>query len=610
MMDNNADQFQEESSRRGYLSVLVIAVIGIILVITAVVFYPDARAQMENNRAEAPLSTPPETATPIPTTAPIPTVQAEPASPDLLAFPSQFGSLVLSIREGMDIHLFVYQPFLEDWSGVGYTALPLTRITTGPFQDITPAVSPDGTKVAFASNRNGPWDLYILDFASGEIEQFTDTYAYDGNPTWSPDGQWLAYESYRVNNLEILIQDIDKTSGEIPLTNHPGADFAPDWSEQGRLISFVSTRNGQQEVWYADLDSREVDKAVPVNNLPGISIDHPVWSPDGRYLTWSIVTEEGNHSLLSWDSQDPERDPVIIGTGDWPQWSGGGEILYTVIESPYDTYLTAYPGADSSAQVMLPAIKLPGHVEGISWSALNAFIYDANLDPGPEPTPLWNAARGSAADQAAESKDLIRLRNLSAPDPRFNEDAVASFSNLRQAIQDAAGWDFLGTLENAYVSIDKPLSPGVSLEWLFTGRGFMIDDIPRMAGWLVLVKDEYRNQTFWRVYIRANNQQGSLGKPLSDFYWDFNARYSGSNLQYENGGARSQLIQDGYWIDFTELADAYGWKRFPAETYWQSSETASRYQYFAFTQDMSLETALLQLYSQDDVEQLGIGANP
>ena len=610
MIDNNSDQIQEEGSRPTYLSYLIIIVIGIILIITAIIFYPDARAQIESNQAEVLQATPTITVTPIATIAPIPTTQAEPINPDLLAYPSQFGSLILSIREGKYIHLFAYQPFLEDWSGIGFTALPLTRITTGPFHDIAPAVSPDGSLVAFASNRNGPWDIYILDLNTGEIKQFTNTFAYDGNPTWSPDGQWLAYESYQVNNLEILIQDINRTSGEIPLTNHPGADFAPNWSKQGRLISFVSTRNGLQEVWYADLDSREVDKAVPVANLPGLSIDHPTWSPDGRYLTWSIVTEEGNHSLLTWDSHDPGRDPVITGSGDWPLWSGGGDILYTLLEGPYDTYLTAYPGFKGSSQVMLPAVKMPGHVEGISWSAVNAFIYESNLDPGPKPTPLWYPAEGSVAEQAAESKDLIQLRNLTAPNPRFNQETVSSFSSLRQAIRDTAGWDFLGTLENAYVSIYEPLTPGVSLEWLFTGRGITIDDIPRMANWLVLVKEEYRDQTYWRVYIRANNQQGSHGKPLHDFNWSFNARYSGSNAQYENGGARSQYIQGGYWIDFTELADAYGWKRFPAEPFWQYSESASRYQYFAFTQEMNLQTALLQLYSQSDIQQLGINANP
>ncbi len=610
MIDNDSNQIPEDGSRPGYLSYLILIVIGIILVITAVIFYPDARAQIDSNRAEAIRSTPTETIPPIATSAPLSTVEAETINIDLLAYPSQFGSLILSIREGKDIHLFAYQPFLEDWSGIGYAALPLTRITSGPFHDITPAVSPDGSLVAFSSNRNGPWDIFILDLNNGEIQQFTDTYAYDGNPTWSPDGQWLAYESYQVNNLEILIQDINKTSGAIPLTNHPGADFAPNWSQQGRLISFVSTRSGSQEVWYADLDSPEIDKADPVPNLVGISANHPVWSPDGRYLTWSIVTEEGNHSLVTWDSNDPERDPVITGSGDWPLWSGGGEVLYTLLKGPYDTYLTAYPGFNGSSQVMMPAVKMPGIVEGVSWSAANAFIYQSNLDPVPEPTPLWSPAEGSAAEQAGASKDLIQLRNLAAPNPRFNQDAVGSFSSLRLTVRDETGWDFLSTLANAYVPIDEPLSPGVSLEWLFTGRGIMVDDIPRMANWLVLVKEEYRDQTYWRVYIRTNNQQGSYGKPLHDFNWSFTARYSGNNYQYENGGARSQHVQEGYWVDFTALADAYGWKRFPAESFWQFSESASRYQYFAFSQEISLQTALLQLYSMGDIQQLDIGANP
>ena len=88
---------------------------------------------------------------------------------------------------------------------------------------------------------------------------------------------------------------------------------------------------------------------------------------------------------------------LVTGSGDWPLWSGGGDILYSVLEGPYDTYLTAYPGFKESSQVMLPAVKMPGHVEGISWSAVNAFIYESNLDPGPKPTPLWIPAEGTSS---------------------------------------------------------------------------------------------------------------------------------------------------------------------------------------------------------------------
>ena len=610
MIDNNSIESQDNKPSHKFPN-LTLTVIGLLLLVTTIFFYPDERLKLVQETPQLSQMLPPtETNSPTAIPASIPTVETISQSPGFFAYPSHFGTLILSIREGKDIHLFLYQPFLEDWSGIGFAGLPLTRITNGPYQDITPSVSPNGTKIAFASNRKGPWDIYILDLLSGETQQYTDTATYDSNPTWSPDGQWLAYESYQNNNLEILIQDIDKTSGAITLTNHPGADYSPSWSGQGRWISYISDRNGVQEVWYADLDSRQDDNSVRVANLPGLTVKHPTWTSDGRYLTWAIVTEEGNHSLVTWDSQYPDRDPIYSGSGDWPLWTGNDEILYTIIEQPYENYLAAYPGFENESQVMMPAIKLPGPVEGISWREENSFDILSNFESGPQSTALWEPEDEDIENLAENQKDLIHMRNLVAPYPQFSQDAIGSFSSLRQTVKDTVGWDFLSTLENAYVPLEYPLTPNVNQNWLFTGRGISLNDRPRMADWLILVREEFSNQTFWRVYLRANTQQGLSGKPLQEISWDFNARYSGNNNYYENGGARSKHIQDGYWVDFTELAEAYGWKRFPAETYWQFSESASRYQYFAFTQGLNLETALLQLYPAGAIQNLIISANP
>jgi hypothetical protein len=86
--------------------------------------------------------------------------------------------------------------------------------------------------------------------------------------------------------------------------------------------------------------------------------------------------------------------------------------------------------------------------------------------------------------------------------------------------------------------------------------------------------------------------------------WDLSARYSGNNADYENGGAPSEGIPRGYWIDFTSLAEAYGWSRFPTQTYWQFAEIASRYQYFAFTEGLDVEEALLELYLPGQIQHL------
>jgi len=103
--------------------------------------------------------------------------------------------VIFSYEEDGYAHLFAYTP----------DKMPLTRITAGDWDDITPAPSPNGEKIAFASNRNGFWDLYLLDLSSGEVTQLTNTPQYEGAPTWSPDGSYLAFESYDEDNLNIVV---------------------------------------------------------------------------------------------------------------------------------------------------------------------------------------------------------------------------------------------------------------------------------------------------------------------------------------------------------------------------------------------------------------------
>jgi len=99
--------------------------------------------------------------------------------------PLNQGTIFLSLSEGGFSHLFVYQP----------VNLPLTRISSGPWDDITPSLSQDGKRLAFSSNRNGYWDIYLMNLENGQTTQFTNTPAYDAYPSWSPDGSYLVYES-------------------------------------------------------------------------------------------------------------------------------------------------------------------------------------------------------------------------------------------------------------------------------------------------------------------------------------------------------------------------------------------------------------------------------
>ena len=130
-----------------------------------------------------------------PTKAPTQTPYIITATPEIGATVSApQGTFFLSLADAGYFHLFAYSP----------QTLPLTRLTANAWDDITPALSPDGKLLAFASNQNGYWDLYLLELATGSINRLTDTPEYDAAPSWSPDGAYLTYESYQNGNLDVL----------------------------------------------------------------------------------------------------------------------------------------------------------------------------------------------------------------------------------------------------------------------------------------------------------------------------------------------------------------------------------------------------------------------
>ncbi len=102
----------------------------------------------------------------------------------------------------MDMHISLCKATLPQ-------DLPLTRITTGDWNDTAPALSPDRTQLAFASDRNGFWDLYVMDLQTGDVKQITDSPEYNSAPSWSPDAQWLVFETYINDNLEVSIVSVN-----------------------------------------------------------------------------------------------------------------------------------------------------------------------------------------------------------------------------------------------------------------------------------------------------------------------------------------------------------------------------------------------------------------
>ncbi len=498
----------------------------------------------------------------------------------------QKGIIVMALQDGNYSHLFVFHP----------QYLPLTRLTNDAWDDITPAVSPDGSRLAFSSRRGGSWDIYILNLADKSLTQVTQTPEYDAAPTWSPDGQWLAYESYVDDNLEILVKSLaDLSQPALRLTNQPGPDYSPAWSPQGREIAFISARNGKEEVWLASLDQSD-NRFTNVSNDGDSRASNPSWSPDGKYLAWA-VEKSGVSTLVVWERQNTTARPLPAGSGSWPVWNPASDGLLTEIRSANQTSLQGYSLAQGL--LLFPPIQLPGDLLGLDWKngrfTEQTQSFPLAADATAPAAALWTAAQSLNPPPPGGRSGVVPLQDVTAPYTFLDDRVDESFNALRQEVAQETGWDFLSSLENAYTPPTQPPTPEQEENWLETGRAIAVNPAPLYAGWMAIVKEDINGQTFWQVYLKARKQDGSQGRPLRQSPWDINARYAGNPQAYENGGQLGQT-PSGYWVNFTAIARRYGWERLPSLTDWRSFYPSIRFNQFVLRQGVDWYTAMTQLY--------------
>jgi len=487
------------------------------------------------------------------------------------------GLMVLSVSEAGHSQLFSHQLLGQ----------PFIRLTTGTWDDIQPALSPDGQRIAFTSNRSGSWDLYMLDLLNGRATQLTDEVTYAGHPSWSPDGAWLAYEHYSDGDLEIFIRPIDGSVDPVRISASSGADYAPAWRPNEQKIAFVSDRGGPPQIWLVDLEAEGEARfrQLVASTVPQGS---PAWSPDGAWLAWSQL-DGGAWTIYAQNLSDSTSRPRRIGLGQDPHWSFSSATILAELRGPNETYLTAYT---LSGGIALAPELLPGQLEGIAWGVGSL--------PVPLPEALSAAAQVTPTTirSATVGDSIVQLADVNAPFEEINQAALLAFNALRTRTAQLLGWDALSELSNAYVPLDHPLPPARQTDWLYTGRAFELHSGLLSAGWMAIVREEFEGQTYWRVYLKVASD---AGRPLTDLPWNLGARYSGTESDYQAGGEPAESLPDDTWLDFTTLAADYGFERVPALNNWRSYYQGALFNLFVYRQGLTWEEAMRQLYSPEEL---------
>jgi len=195
-------------------------------------------------------------------------------------------------------------------------------LTDDPSADIQPALSPDGTKVAFASRRDGNLDLWVMNLDGTEVRQLTHSEGanvYCDDPQWSPKGDFLVYTSNKgeTQSLDVWVIGADGTNDH-PLTVEPSTDWMPAWSPDGRQIAFVSDRGGRDSLWLMDVDGQNARQVLE-------NVWDPCWSPEGQQLAFYSIRQ--NQDGL-WVMRLGEAEPrLILSGGESPTWSPDGRYL-------------------------------------------------------------------------------------------------------------------------------------------------------------------------------------------------------------------------------------------------------------------------------------------
>jgi Tol biopolymer transport system component len=222
---------------------------------------------------------------------------------------------------------------------------------------LTPTAAPvlQRAQIAYASTRNGSFDIYLLDLSTGESVALTDNpSSSDRSPSWSPDGSQLAFVSDRDGSDNLYLMNADG-SGLVQLTDSTAADRSPAWSPDGQSIIFSRETVEGSLLFSFNVAACGLEAGGCEDDLQAITEDrfslNPSWSPDGRYIAFTSLDFPGLPSVIGILDTLTDRYSALEGTGGsdfFPAWSPADRAIafVTLGDLGYDIWVMTPAGSN------------------------------------------------------------------------------------------------------------------------------------------------------------------------------------------------------------------------------------------------------------------------
>jgi len=225
-------------------------------------------------------------------------------------------AFVRDLRGSVGNEIFTVRP---DGSG-------LKRLTNNTNDEWGPSWSPDGTRIAFSSTRDGNSDIYVMDRAGREVTRLTANGTSEGVPAWSADGTKIAFASARDDPegiyFDLYVMDADGTN-VTKVIGRPWSEQNPSWSANGRRIAF----DRDDEIFTVRVDGTDLKKLTSRRRMLATN---PSWSHDGRRILFQAQkSEENGMDIFVMRRDGANRRPLIAKRGEQqsPSWSPDGRRI-------------------------------------------------------------------------------------------------------------------------------------------------------------------------------------------------------------------------------------------------------------------------------------------